>query len=434
MATATYLRTIILKTPNLAGARLHITCSLPSETASRPLNYETCLWINKFWLMSMLTGEGLQVHCSKLESFRTLTTWKNSSASSLRVKLISSSSTVELARNVWMPNSEVHIIVASKNFWLTSVSETYRFFLQNCQCKLIFLALCHDNGYIAELDKYRNDVLAKKKTWLVDHYAKGRAFVNPPFHMVKLDNVFDTRAISVKRLNPAYLLNTNSSYSSTAVPSFTTEKAPIPEQNPYSNPPPHFTSASGASPINATRYDSNREMVEKDDAPYLAPGVEPPTSADEVPVACLSQDTITRKVCLFSKYLLTTRRHAQNRSGQRIDDPIQPPWPVEQQHFEARIHQRKLCNEYYLRGYCPDRNCRFDHSPIDEELKKTLRFTARKVVCRAGAACRRADCYYGHRCPFASCDRRRCPFAKAGLHEVTDLEIVAFASSGGGGG
>ncbi|ERF75791.1 hypothetical protein EPUS_01621 [Endocarpon pusillum Z07020] len=282
--------------------------------------------------------------------------------------------------------------------------EAYRFFLRNCQCKLIFLALCHDNGYMAELDKYRNDVIAKQKTQLIDHYAKGRAFANPPFPMVNFEEVFSNRALPVKRVNGFAPVPTKSSYSSALAAPPTVEAASGFGQGHFNPPPLQSKPPPDAQSSPTTPFASRTNSFKELQTPYLASGVELPTSGDQVPV---------------------------NRLDQRIDRPLQSPSLNQQRHFEDRITYHKLCNEHYLRDYCPDRNCRFDHSPIDKELKNTLRYTARKIVCRAGTACRRAGCYYGHQCPFPNCDTRRCPFAKAGLHEVRDLEIVRFVSPGG---
>lgn len=279
------------------------------------------------------------------------------------------------------------------------IRDTYRFFLQNCQCKLIFLALCHDNGYISELDKYRNDPIAKQKTWLVDHYAKGRAFIDPPFPMAKFEAVFSTRPLPSKRVNTSAPLASKSSYSSALTSTSPADQAPNPEQTPFSMYPNKSRANTGLQSPTTTTFEPQRDSVKESPARNLAPGVGAPNPVDQIPV---------------------------NRLNQRIDPPLEIPSLSDQRHFEDRIGRHKLCNEYYLRGYCPDRNCRFDHSAIDKQLVNTLRYTARKVVCRSGTACRRSECYYGHQCPFASCDSRRCPFAKAGLHEVRDLEIVRY--------
>ncbi len=162
--------------------------------------------------------------------------------------------------------------------------ETYRLFLQNCQCKLIYLALCHDNGYIAELDKYRNDAIAKQKTWLIDHYAKGRAFTDPPFPMVKFDEVFSSKALPVKRVNGFGPIPNKSSYSSALAAPPRAEAASGIDQSSFTLPPlkPKYTS-DVQSPISSP-FGSHRNSFKEPQTPYHAPDVELRPSGDQVPV------------------------------------------------------------------------------------------------------------------------------------------------------
>lgn len=117
-----------------------------------------------------------------------------------------------------------------------------------------------------------------------------------------------------------------------------------------------------------------------------------------------------------------------NRAGQRIDRRMQIPTTQDQERFEARIRYRKLCNEHHLRDNCYQYNCKYDHDPIDPNLMNTLRYKARGIPCQSGMKCRRLDCYYGHHCPWGAdaCTNPRCAFIKAGLHDISDLEIAKF--------
>jgi hypothetical protein len=119
-----------------------------------------------------------------------------------------------------------------------------------------------------------------------------------------------------------------------------------------------------------------------------------------------------------------------NRAGQRIDRRMQTPSTQQLEQFEARIRYRKLCNEHHLRDNCYQYNCKYDHDPIDAALKNTLRYKARAIPCQAGMKCRRLDCYYGHQCPWGneSCTNPKCAFIKAGLHDITDLEVAKFVA------
>jgi hypothetical protein len=174
-----------------------------------------------------------------------------------------------------------------QTFLLTLMPETYRFFLQNCHCRLIFLALCHDNGYIAELDKYRNDVTARQKTWLVDHYSQGRAFMDPPFPMVHFDNVFSTRPLSVNR-PPAPISHTRSSYSSALAGPAMIGQPARPGHNSVSMAPHESRFGPDIQPSAITPYESPPNSIRDHQTPYLAPGIEAPISGDQIPVVRFS--------------------------------------------------------------------------------------------------------------------------------------------------
>jgi hypothetical protein len=197
--------------------------------------------------------------------------------------------------------------VFSKTALLTRPPDTYRFFLHHCQCRLILLALCHDNGYIAELDKYRNDDKATQKTLLIDHFAKGQAFIDPPFPIVKLDDVFSTKPLHVRRTKGSLSLINPSSYSSALAISPTAGQAPTPQQSPFSRLPPWSKPDLGTQPSAATPHQSQQTFVKEPHAPHLALGVDPPTSSDLIPVVRTSFSVISEAVSLPSN---TCRQYA----------------------------------------------------------------------------------------------------------------------------
>lgn len=173
--------------------------------------------------------------------------------------------------------------MAPEDVLLTRQPETYRFYLQNCQCRLICLALCHDNGYIAELDKYRNDTTAKQKTWLVDHHAKGRGFLDPPFHMVKFDEIFSTKALYVKRITASSsLTNKSSSYSSAMTNSFSVEQAPRSEQSPFFMLDRQPRYAHGAESPSGTQSEPQQNLTPGPRTPFFAPELATPAVGDQV--------------------------------------------------------------------------------------------------------------------------------------------------------
>lgn len=74
---------------------------------------------------------------------------------------------------------------------LTGRLDTYRFFAYNQHCLHIFLACCHDNGYVAELDKYRYDAIAAPKTILIHAAQAAREYARLPFPVARFSSVFE---------------------------------------------------------------------------------------------------------------------------------------------------------------------------------------------------------------------------------------------------
>jgi hypothetical protein len=118
---------------------------------------------------------------------------------------------------------------------------------------------------------------------------------------------------------------------------------------------------------------------------------------------------------------------AINRHGQRIDLPLPRPSPDERARYDSRWHAEKLCNDHHLRGECSNRDCKFDHEPIDEGIRLALKTAARNIPCKTGTGCRRQNCHRGHRCPHqlnsGGCKNKQCAFSARGMHSVEDVTI-----------
>ena len=123
-----------------------------------------------------------------------------------------------------------------------------------------------------------------------------------------------------------------------------------------------------------------------------------------------------------------------NRAGQRVDRRLQAPSSTDLDRFEERINNQKLCNTYHLTSAgCYSYNCKYDHEPIDDKMRHTLKYKARSIPCTTGHKCRKAECFYGHQCPWGrdKCTNGKCAFYKNGLHDIDDLEIAKFVPAQG---
>ena len=111
-----------------------------------------------------------------------------------------------------------------------------------------------------------------------------------------------------------------------------------------------------------------------------------------------------------------------NRNKQRIDLDLPRPTREQLAAFAARTSGLKLCEQHFLRDYCPFNPCEFDHDPIDPDMVGTLRWHARRTPCHDGVMCRDPLCFFGHRCPFGTgeivkgnevlCNNPNCAFKK----------------------
>jgi len=307
---------------------------------------------------------------------------------------------------------------------LTSSPEAYRFYATNAQCKYIFLAVCHDNGYVATLDHYRQDGLIAPKTVLVKHPNMAAQFINLPFSSVDISPIFESMPERSSRI---------------VVPKFATPSkiGPIAPPLPLSAPPvqppePKPRPVATSTPVKpSTPATSNPTPVK----PADTTSPEPLHTRPAAPQQSLSYANKLRvsspspaPVIDIKPTKPAPKGIPVNAHGQRVDPPLKPPTSTDHQRFNARIAKQKLCNAHHLGGGCWDKaSCAFNHDSIDPGLKATLRYKARNLPCSWGSDCRDAACYMGHHCPWGDgCYNENCAFERAGLHDVQDLKVKAW--------
>ncbi|KIX06386.1 uncharacterized protein Z518_04362 [Rhinocladiella mackenziei CBS 650.93] len=300
---------------------------------------------------------------------------------------------------------------------LTMSLDTFRFYAYNAQCQRIFLACSHEDGYIAELDKYRHDEMVMPKVILI-HAAQtdttARAYAGLPFKFTRFDTVFETAPLDMTcKVEPVYT-------------------PPVYDGTTRGSSPMDYHAGKDFTPAaimsNCSSHSGPPEMVP------LVPGTSntntPPRPNSPTPPAKAAKPkpAVAGPLPAVNGTSEAKTGIAINRHGQRIDLKIREPTGAELDKFERRISHRKLCNEHHLRDNCESYNCKYDHDPIDAVMKNTLRYKARSIPCTQGWKCRRQDCFYGHQCPWGNskCGNPKCAFIKTGLHDIKDLEIARF--------
>ncbi|KAL9619171.1 MAG: hypothetical protein Q9160_006180 [Pyrenula sp. 1 TL-2023] len=271
------------------------------------------------------------------------------------------------------------------------IRENYRFHAYQSSCRAIFLACCHDSGYVAEFNKYRRDPIVEPKTVLVRAAAQARGFNDLSFAQCELGMVFQDEPLKAKstpKPRPAVAVTE------------TVEPVQPPQTNGVPIKPTYSSAAMDFPIIMPTRPASQAQVQ----APKPT---SPPPNPDKVPV---------------------------NRFGQRIDTRLKSASQRDEDRFHDRINEQKLCNAYYLGGYCYNGDrCHYDHSAIDDGIKLVLQRTARQILCRDGGHCRKKGCYMGHQCPFfpecySSNTGRRCAFKAKELCGV-DTSITGYVEA-----
>ncbi len=304
---------------------------------------------------------------------------------------------------------------------LTRLKDTFRFYAHNAQCQRIYLACSHDNGYIAELDKYRHDMIVMPKVMLI-HAAQtpsaARAYAGLPFKYTRFDSVFEVSGLeTVSKADTSYFTPPPDTpyFDRSPAEQHTHELTPTASRSSQSS----NTGPSGLTPLAPLTLNT------KSAAQLTSPPPPPPPPPPPAEVA-------------KTKPVITSDRTGEgksgipiNRFGQRIDWKLRVPTTAEMEEFERRIVRRKLCNEHHLRDNCESYNCKYDHGPIDAGMKNTLRYKARSIPCTQGSKCRRQDCFYGHQCPWGNnnCGNLKCSFIKTGLHDIKDLEIARVVAA-----
>jgi len=283
--------------------------------------------------------------------------------------------------------------------------DTFRFYADNVQCQRIFLAVTHDNGYVAELEKYRYAIF-QPKIVLVHQSATAKStqfFASLPFKTTTFDTVFEPLPLNFTPKIQKLVIAPSSSFDGV------NPESPVASyEEGELTPPVSRTSSSISVPPGLASVSASVGM------PTLAKSPTPPSEPATVVLDAKTGIPI-------------------NRGGQRIDLKIRIPTVAELTQFETRIRARKLCNEHHLRDNCEAYNCRFSHMKIDANTKNTLRYKARTIPCSDGAKCRTRNCFYGHTCPWASnggdCGNPKCQFLAKGMHDIKDLQVDRFVAA-----
>lgn len=108
-----------------------------------------------------------------------------------------------------------------------------------------------------------------------------------------------------------------------------------------------------------------------------------------------------------------------NIDGKRLDPKLEDVDPEVVESMTRRLQEKRFCFPFHLQGICSciDQGevCEFRHEPrLSPQELLFLERNARKSICTYGSDCLRANCRFGHSCPYEPGCRKgaNCPFQR----------------------
>jgi hypothetical protein len=263
--------------------------------------------------------------------------------------------------------------------------------LDNVQCKHIILGgVCHDNGYLRILEPVQHDQTVASKVTLLETFRTESGFYKLRdlygFKMTKFASIFrqdplpDKPRVLEKPQSPAVI-------------------ATLPSRSQQPTPPLTSPSVTSIATIATT--------------PAISPS--PPLTRANT-FAAIGGPAPAEKSISIAPTITPPRKFLfLNSNQERVDPPMQKVPQGDISALFARINKKKLCNEYFLRGKCFNKDvgsCDFDHDgKLSPNQLIALKNRTRRMACPMGTGCRDIGCYRGHICSFGEdCTAQLCPF------------------------
>ncbi|KAI1165386.1 hypothetical protein F5B18DRAFT_669467 [Nemania serpens] len=303
-------------------------------------------------------------------------------------------------------------------------------YAENAQCKHIFIAACHDVGYLSELTRFRGDrsrVTLIRSPGLLFHnrfFGLDLGIEEFPgvFRTVPLDApTFSAKpnagASPMKSLHSAGPSTTghttyqgNGSRESQKTCQFyqtgkcrfgvDCKNAHIDNRTPM----PAYSARTPFSPQINNHDDHNTDITSgfsrvrtsATASVYESDG----SSPNVTPVRMDLADQLPKKRDIPDGHI------AVNNTLQRLDAYMPPPSPAASARLRELSSNKKFCNSKQLTGFCPNENCSFEHDPLPEELLPALEWLSWSLPCAQRRGCKVQSCVLGHICQNMECQYR----------------------------
>ncbi|KAH8650998.1 hypothetical protein BX600DRAFT_472904 [Xylariales sp. PMI_506] len=301
------------------------------------------------------------------------------------------------------------------------LAEMLSHYHRSLQCKKIFIACCHDNGYLHDLRDYGDTAEPYRKIVLVETTPAQPLFHTLGFPITRFDSVFrsqpllnEIQHVSNLPVRPASMLPPLPMHS---VQSAQSTQPPIPRQDnivsriPATASPDQSQQQLVQTPTNLDYQHSQAagkgEVEQHSSRSSLAsPNVVHSTNGGtSIRYATAGgSPTEYQNITLKSgKSKKPPKTILYNEDGCRIDPstkhPSNSPAQGAYQIKLDKITPNAFCNDHYLVGICRrvqcDRVHNVDLTPAEVAIH---RYKARTSVCPRGPECDDYDCYLSHHC------------------------------------
>ncbi|KAI0973284.1 hypothetical protein F4678DRAFT_23933 [Xylaria arbuscula] len=299
----------------------------------------------------------------------------------------------------------------------------------NAQCVKIFIACCHDNGYLHDLRQYAGSA---EKINLIETTAAEPGFRPLGFPMLRFDSVFKSdplnnetkrttqifpfRSRSPVQINPGPIarpIQASFFPSDTISPELQDQRLPTPSTGSMAASPAQTTSdtttVAGAR-LQPFSSPPGLPLAQSPANPRTSNVVSSGNGGTSISYATAGGTADHQNVTVkLAKPKKQTKYAYYNAEQSRIDTPIQHPARTSaqttyQNKYQA-IKPMVFCNDHYLKGRCKwGVNCDKEHEvELTPPELAIHRYKARTSMCPQGPHCTDNECYLSHHCPRIIC-------------------------------
>ncbi|GAP88301.1 putative C-x8-C-x5-C-x3-H type zinc finger protein [Rosellinia necatrix] len=313
-------------------------------------------------------------------------------------------------------------------------------YYKNAQCRAIFIACCHDNGYLHDLRQYAGGDL-DARIHLIETTPAEPAFRTLQYPILRFDSVFRSEPLNnetkrgiqnfpVKAHSPPQQLLPRPIARPVQAPLNPLEPlSPEPQEQRWPTPSTISAAASPVQALNTLATPANDRFQllppQPDKSPIqsqaytrssnvISSGNGGTSISYATAGGTADHQNVTVKLAKSKKQL---KYAYYNQDKFRLDPPTQhPPRTPAQGTYQNKFQTIKplvFCNDHYLKGRCKRGvNCDKEHEVELTAAEVAIhRYKARTSLCPQGPLCTDHDCYLSHHCPRSPCTRGdMCPF------------------------